>query len=171
MLIDNSCNIIPIPQITLINIHTIITWPLIELIICPSPPMTNTLKQEEKCNALTSLMFLTEKHSGEIKACACANGNVQCNHIAKEVATSPTVTSEAIPGAFLQTENPDYVLMRLDGILAKIMVKVAPALYHKHISAIQKGKPVLYVQLEKAVYGTMKSMLLFYCKLVADLTP
>jgi hypothetical protein len=32
-----------------------------------------------------------------------------------------------------------------------------------------KGKSVLYIQLEKAVYGTMKSALLFYQKLVADL--
>ena len=57
----------------------------------------------------------------------------------------PTVTSEAIfmqgtifahekrdvatcniPGAFLQADNPDYVLMCLNGILAKLMVTVAP---------------------------------------------
>ena len=31
------------------------------------------------------------------------------------------------PGAFLQADNPDYVLMRLDGILAEeLMVQVAP---------------------------------------------
>jgi hypothetical protein len=33
-----------------------------------------------------------------------------------------------------------------------------------------KGKAVLYVQLEKAVYGMMKSALLSYWKLVVDLT-
>ncbi len=32
-----------------------------------------------------------------------------------------------------------------------------------------KGKPVLYVQLEKEVYGMMKSAILFYQKWVADL--
>ncbi len=93
-------------------------------------------------------MFLTEKHTGEIKARQCANGSVQHKHIAKEEATAPTVTTGAIfiqstvyahercdvatcdiPGAFLQANNPDYVLMRLDGILAELMVKVAPSLY------------------------------------------
>ncbi len=133
-------------------------------------------------------MFLTEKRSGEIKARACANGSTQRTHIAKEEATAPTVTSEAIfiqgtifahekrdvatcniPGAFLQADNPDYVLMRLNGILAELMVQVAPSLYRKYINSNAKEKPILYVQLEKAVYSMMKSALLFYRKLVADL--
>ncbi len=50
------------------------------------------------------------------------------------------------------------------------MVKVAPKLYRKYVTKNQKGKPILYVQLEKAVYGMMKSALLFYQILVADLT-
>jgi hypothetical protein len=45
-----------------------------------------------------------------------------------------------------------------------------PKLYPKYVTNNQKGKPILYVQLEKAVYGMMKSALLFYQKLVADLT-
>ena len=156
---------------------------------CFKPRDPSTLSREERRNALTSLMFLTEKRSGEIKARACANGSTQRTHIAKEEATAPTVTSEAIfiqgtifahekrdvatcdiPGAFLQADNPDYVLMRLDGILAELMVQVAPSLYRKYITSNAKGKPILYVQLEKAVYGMMKSALLFYRKLVADLT-
>ena len=86
-------------------------------------------------------MFLTKKQSGEIKARACANGSTQHSQIAKDEATALTATSEAIfiqstifahegrdiatcdiPGAFLQADNPDYVLMRLDGILAELMV-------------------------------------------------
>jgi hypothetical protein len=42
-------------------------------------------------------------------------------------------------------------------------------MYQKFVTTNAKGKPVLYTQLEKAVYGMMKSALLFYCKLVADL--
>jgi hypothetical protein len=60
--------------------------------------------------------------------------------------------------------------MRLDGILAELMVKVAPKLYRKYTTTNAKGKLVLYVQLEKAFYGMMKSVLLFYQKWVADLT-
>jgi hypothetical protein len=66
-------------------------------------------------------------------------------------------------------DNPDYVLMRLDGILAEVMVNVTRYLYCKYVTMNAKGKLVLYVQLEKAVYGMMKSTLLFYWKLVADL--
>ncbi len=42
-------------------------------------------------------------------------------------------------------------------------------MYHKHVTNSAKGKPVIYVQLEKAVYGMIKSALLFYQKLIADL--
>jgi hypothetical protein len=133
-------------------------------------------------------MFLTKKRSGEVKARGCADGSKQREHIAKDEATAPTVTSDAIfiqstifahegrdvatcdiPGAFLQVDNPDYVLMRLDGILAELMVTIAPNIYRKYITTTAKGKPVLYVQLEKALYGMMKSALLFYRKLMADL--
>ncbi len=73
-----------------------------------------------------ALMFLTEKRDGEVKARTCANGSTQCQHIAKDEATSPRVTTEAIfiqstifaheqrdvatcniPGAFLHADNPD----------------------------------------------------------------
>jgi hypothetical protein len=54
--------------------------------------------------------------------------------------------------------------MHLDGILAELMVKVAPKLYCKYITTNAKGKPVQNVQLENAVYGMMKSALLFYQK-------
>ena len=86
-------------------------------------------------------MFLTEKWMDEVKACWCADGCKQREHIAKEEATALTVTSKAIfiqgtifahehryvttwdiPGTFLQAKNPDYVLMCLNGVLANLMV-------------------------------------------------
>ncbi len=156
---------------------------------CFKPTDPATLTRDNRHKALTYLMFLTEKHSGKIETRACANGSTQCDHIAKEDATAPTVTSEAIfiqgtifaheqrdvatcdiPGAFLQADNPDYILMHLNGILAELMVKIAPHMYRTFVTTNAKGKPVLYVQLEKAVYGMMKSALLFYSKLVADIT-
>jgi hypothetical protein len=147
-----------------------------------------TLSHTDCRNALASLMFITEKRTGEVKAQGCADSCKQWEHIAKEEATAPTVTSKAIftqgiifahehrdvatcdiPGAFLQADNPDYILMRLDGIVAELMVTIAPNIYQKYVTTNPKGKLVLYVQLKKALYGMMKSALLFYCKLVADL--
>jgi hypothetical protein len=55
-----------------------------------------TLTCTNRHNALTSLMFSTEKCTGEVKACACTNGSAQRQHIAKEEATAPTVTLDAI---------------------------------------------------------------------------
>jgi len=102
---------------------------------CFRPCNPRSLTRDECRHALSSLMFLTEKRTGEVKARACANGSVQRQHIAKEEADAPTVTSEAIfvqstiyahknrgiatcdiHGAFLQADNPDFVLIHLDGI-------------------------------------------------------
>ncbi len=129
---------------------------------CFRPCDPRSLTRDDRRNALSSLTFLTDIRTGEVKARACANGSVQRQHIAKEEAAAPTVTSEAIfvhstiyahenrdmatcdiPGAFLQADNPDFVLMCLDGILAELMVKVTPNLYHKYVTTNAKGKPVL----------------------------
>jgi hypothetical protein len=59
--------------------------------------------------------------------------------------------------------------MRLNGTLAELMVKIALSMCHKFVTTNAKGKPVLYGQLEKVVNGMMKSALLFYRKIVADL--
>ena len=45
---------------------------------------------------------------------------------------------------------------------------MAPEIYKKYV-VIEKGVPVLYVQLMNALYGTLKAALLFYKKLVNDL--
>jgi hypothetical protein len=73
-----------------------------------------------------------------------------------------------IPGAFLHADNKDYVIMKMVGTLAELMVKTNPTLYRQHVVP-EKGRSVLYLQFQKAVNGMMKSALLFYKKLVAEL--
>jgi hypothetical protein len=73
-----------------------------------------------------------------------------------------------IPGAFLHTTNKDYVLMQMNGTLAKLIVQTDPTLYRKYL-VNKKGKKVPYLRLQKALYGMMKSALLFYQKLVLEL--
>ncbi len=147
----------------------------------------NKLSQEEKSKALTSLIFLKEKQDGNVKARLCANGSVQREHVAKEEAAAPTVALESvfvtatidakekrevvtidIPGAFLHANNEDYVIMKMNGLLAKLMVKTDPKIYRKYVT-IKKGRQVLYLRLQKALYGMMKSVLLFYRKLIKEL--
>jgi hypothetical protein len=58
--------------------------------------------------------------------------------------------------------------MKMVGTLAELMVKTNPKMYRQYV-ILEKGKSVLYLRLQKALYGMMKSALLFYRKLVSEL--
>ena len=74
-----------------------------------------------------------------------------------------------VPTAFLHAGTDKVVVMRPEGRLAELMVKVDPSLYQKYITTGSKRKPILYVKMHKVLYGMMRSALLFYHKLVGDL--
>jgi hypothetical protein len=74
------------------------------------------------------------------------------------------VATADIPGAFMQTNLDKTVHMRLDGAMAELLVKIDPKLYRKYL--VQAGKKkVIYVELQKALYGTLDASLLFWRKL------
>jgi len=56
----------------------------------------------------------------------------------------------------------DNVQILLEGTIAELIVKLEPSLYRKHIWYNQKGKPMLYVQLRKALHGMLQATLLFW---------
>jgi hypothetical protein len=70
-----------------------------------------------------------------------------------------------VPSAFVNTDMDKDVLMVLKGELAEMMVQIAPEIYRKYITLDKKGTKILYVKLQKALYGHMRTSLLFYCKL------
>ena len=103
------------------------------------------LSDEEKKNAIASLIFLTEKRDGTLKTRKCADGRKQWEYMLKDVSTSPTVTMEAIfitsminskekqeiavvhlPGAFLHADNDEDVIMFMWDRLAELMSLIAP---------------------------------------------
>jgi len=152
------------------------------------PMMKDDLTRDERKKALASLMFLKEKRDQSVKARMCADGRGQRGDWSKQDTTSPTVSTESvfittvidahegrdvacfdIPGAFLHADSDEDITMILKGRLAKLMVQVAPNLYRKYITIDWKGKAILYVKMQKAIYGLLRSALLFYRKLVADL--
>ena len=51
-----------------------------------------------------------------------------------------------IPGAFLRADNKDYVIMKMVGMMAELMVKTNPKPYQQYVK-LKKGKSVLYLQL------------------------
>eukprot|EP00957_Ditylum_brightwellii_P112575 8581787-Ditylum_brightwellii.AAC.1 len=106
----------------------------------------------------------------------------------KEEAASPTVSSEAvlltsvidakegqnvattdILVTYLNADMDKEMIMMMEGRLAKLMVQTALEIYRKYLGIGKNNKPVLYVKLQKALYGYLKSALLFYNKLVGDL--
>jgi hypothetical protein len=144
------------------------------------------LLEKDKKKVLSLLIFLKEKKSEVIKACSCTNRNPQREHVAKKEAVAPAITLDSvfmtstidakesrkvvtvdIPGAFLHAYNKDYIIMKMVGMLAELMVKTNPKLYQQYI-ILEKCRAVLYLQLQKALYGMMKSALLFYRKLVSE---
>jgi hypothetical protein len=72
-------------------------------------------------------------------------------------------------GHFLYADIKEDITMVLKGRLAELMVQVAPNLYRKYITVDRKGMTILYVKMQKALYGLLRSALLFYRKLVTDL--
>jgi hypothetical protein len=118
----------------------------------------------------------------------CANRRKQRGDWMKQESTLSTVATESvfitalinahkgwdvatfdIPGAFLHAHSDEDITMILKGKLADLMVQVAPNLYRKYITVDRKGTAILYVKMQKAMYGLLRSALLFYRKLVADL--
>jgi hypothetical protein len=133
-------------------------------------------------------MFLKEKKDGSVKGRSCADGRKQRDSDVPMDATSPTVELELVlinattdafegrnfaiidvPGAFLSANMDKEVIMTIRGRLAELMAKAAPNIYIKYITIDANNQPILYVKLQKALYGCIRSALLFYQKLVGDL--
>ena len=77
-----------------------------------------------------------------------------------------------IPGAFLNADMEDNnmednVHMLLEGTVAEMILKLDPTIYKKHMWYNKHGKAMLYVQLKKALYGTLQAALLFW-KLLSE---
>jgi hypothetical protein len=79
------------------------------------------------------------------------------------------VVTADLPGAFLNTVTDELVFMVLIGELCELMVRVNPKIYRRYVTTDKRGNPVLYVQLYKSMYGLLRSALLFYRKLRAEL--
>ena len=147
-----------------------------DLKVMEAKPLTTTQKWE----ALGYLMFLKRKRNGKIKARGCADGRPQRAYIPQEDARAPTISTEAvfitavidamenrtvavvdIPGAFMQADMDPGVYMRIDGAMAELLMEIDYDMYHPHMVK-EKGKLVIYVELLKALYGTLRAAHLFW---------
>jgi hypothetical protein len=152
------------------------------------PQSADELSTNQNKGALESLMFLKEKRDGTVKGRTCADRRKQRETAKPGAATSPTVSLESvlitstieayegrevtvvdIPGAYLSADMDEEVIILLHGRMAELMVKTAPNTYRNYITVDAKHQPVLYVKLQKALYGCLRSALLFYLKFVGDI--
>ena len=154
------------------------------------PLHAKDLSWDEKKKALESLIFITEKRNGDIKARKVADGSKQRTYDGydKSDGSAPTVITESIfltgvidahegravavldiANAFLQADNDETVNMVLRGKLAEMMVRLDPSVYREYVTYSAKGVPMLYVRLSKALYGMLRAALLFYKRLRSEL--
>ena len=152
------------------------------------PILKTALTLEEMKKAISSLMFLKEKRDKTVKGRFCADVRKQRGDWTKQESTSPTVSTESvfltavidaherrdvgcydIPCTFLHADSDENITMVLKGRLAELMVQVALNLYRKYITVDKRNTPILYVKIQKTLYGLLRSALLFYQKLVGDL--
>eukprot|EP00934_Nitzschia_sp_Nitz4_P008823 Nitzschia sp. Nitz4//scaffold544_size3429//46//666//NITZ4_009268-RA/size3429-processed-gene-0.4-mRNA-1//-1//CDS//3329554276//8813//frame0 len=123
--------------------------------------------------------FLKRKRCGKVKARGCADGRPQRAYIQKEDAASPTVSNEAVfitavidgaegrhvavvdvPGAFMQADMDELVLMRITGAAVDILIDIDQS--YRQFIGYERGAKVLYVELLKALYGTLRAARLFW---------
>ena len=68
----------------------------------------------------------------------------------------------------MQGDQDETVHMRLEGTLAELLTKCDLKLYRQYV-VTENNKPVLYVELIKALYGTLRAALIFWRKLTTKL--
>ncbi len=70
------------------------------------------------------------------------------------------VATADVAGAYLHADLEDFTLMKIEGESVDIMCNVCED--YKQFVTVEHGKKVLYIQLLKALYGCVKSALLWY---------
>ena len=137
-------------------------------------------------------MFLVEKKDKLVKARTVVNGSTQRPYTPKEEVASPTAATDSIfvtatveakqnrdvmtldiPNAFVQTDVPqkegdEKIIMKIWGQLVEMLLEISLVTYKDYV-VYENGKKVLYVQMMKALYGMMKSSLLYYNKFRKDI--
>ena len=120
-------------------------------------------------------MFLKRKRSGKVKGRGCADGRKQRAYIPHEEATSPTAATMSVmltavvdtledrevaivdvPGDFMQADMDELVHVRFAGKMVDLLLEIDPEMYGPCV-VIEKGDKVIYVELLKALYGTLRA--------------
>ena len=150
-----------------------------------TPVDAHKLTWEEKKNALNAIDLIKLKRTGKLKGRTVADGRKQRSIYSKDDVSSPALSQDGffaslaidalerrfiatsdVAGAFLKATMNDFVLVRLQGPAVDSLLRINHEKYVDFV-IVEKGKKVLYVQLLKAMYGTLTAPILWY-QLFAD---
>ena len=150
-----------------------------------TPRHVHDLTAEERKSALSVIDLIKEKRCGKIKGRTVVDGRGQRESYTKAETSSSALTLEAfimslsidayenrdvavtdIAGAFLKAEQPDVVIIKMRGPAVEAILRVDEKKYRPFVT-IERGISVLYMQLLKAMYGTLTAAILWY-NLFAD---
>jgi hypothetical protein len=157
------------------QLHIMDTW---------TPMEAGKPSREQRMRALSLLLFLKEKRTGDIEGRACINGAPQCAYIPKEGAALPTISTEltfitaaiaakegrrvrcyGMPSAFVNTDVDKDVIMVLKGRTGGHDDPDRARGVQKVRDGRQEGNTEPLRETSKALYGLMRASLLFYRKL------
>jgi len=143
------------------------------------PLHASSLTTEQKRQALHEISLIKEKRSGDLKGHMCADGSTQRSTYSKDETASPTVGSDPlmiflmidaierrdvatadVVGAYLWASMDDFVILKVRGRTVELLCKANPR--YKEFVLMENGQMVLYLWLLKALYGCIKSALLWY---------
>ena len=138
------------------------------------------LTETQQTSALRIINLIREKRNKRLKGRSVADGRPQCMLNTKDKTSSPTATPESVlltamidavedrhvvvvdvTGAYLNAHMDDFVLIRLSGDDVDMMCNANPT-YEQFVTN-ENGRKTLFLQLKKALYGCVKSALLWYC--------
>jgi hypothetical protein len=148
------------------------------------PVHAHLLTMGQRKGALRAINLIKEKRCGKLKGRTVADGRPQKNLYDKADTASPTVATDAlmltilveahetrdvgtadVAGAYLKADMVDFVIMKFAGA----SVDLLSSLYSEHEAfVVMEGKvKVLYVRLDKAMYGCVKSAFLLWYDLLS----
>ena len=132
-------------------------------------------------------MFLKQTHCGKIKGRGCADSWKQRVYIAEEDSMAPTVSTKGVfltavidvlenwdvavldvPGAFMQADFDELVHVRFTDEMVKMLLQIDKEMYGEYV-VMEKGEQDMYMELLKALYGTLHAACLFWQKLSKQL--
>ena len=137
------------------------------------------LTSAQKKNALHALNLIKEKRDGVLKGRTVADDRKQRKWYTREEVSSPTISNDSlfalltvsaaerrkiiswdVEGAYLLADQDDFVLIKFTGESVDVLCQVDTG--YEQFVTYENGRKVLYLELLKALYGCLRSALLWY---------